>query len=62
MGAVKSIAHSYTYNEYLFFYINKNDTQKIEEILNLRPNLIKDPLTVHTKTTALNRAAYNGNA
>ena len=30
MGAVKSIAHSYTYNEYLYFYINKNDTGKIE--------------------------------
>ena len=61
MGLAKSIAHSYTYNEYLYFYINKNDTGKVEEILQLRPNLIRDPLTAHTKTTALNRTCYNGN-
>ena len=61
MGVVKSIAHSYTYNEYLYWYINKNDHAKVEEILALRPNLIHDPLTAHSKTTALNRASYNGN-
>lgn len=58
---MKSAAHSYTYNEYLYYYINKKDTAKVEEILNLKPNLIKDPLTLHSKTTALNRACYNGN-
>jgi hypothetical protein len=29
MGAVKSITHSYTSNEYLFWYIEKNDLPNI---------------------------------
>ena len=61
MGLAKSIAHSYTYNEYLYYYINKGDVNKVEEILKAKPSLIKDPLTAHSKTTALNRATQNGN-
>ena len=61
MGVAKSLAHSYTYNEYLYYYINKGDVSKIEEILQIRPSLIRDPLTPHSKTTALNRATQNGN-
>lgn len=61
MGGVKSLANMYTYNEYLYFYINKNDKTKVEEILKIRPNLIKDPLTLHSKVTALNQAAYTNN-
>lgn len=29
MGGVKSIAHMYTYNEYLYFYINKKDKKNV---------------------------------
>lgn len=54
------MAHMLTYNEYLYYYINKGDLKNIEDILKLRPNLISDPITPHTKTTALNRACYNG--
>ena len=29
MGVVKSAAHTWTYNEYLYYYINKKDTAKV---------------------------------
>lgn len=59
MGAVKSITHSYTSNEYLFWYIEKNDTNKIEQLLNDKPHIINENLSVNYKTTPLHRAASN---
>lgn len=61
MGALKSITHSYTANEYLFWYIEKNDVANIEKLLEKRPDLINNSLTVNFKTTPLHRAAVNGN-
>lgn len=29
MGAAKSVATMYTYNEYLYYYINKKDTNEV---------------------------------
>lgn len=29
MGAAKTIANMYTYNEYLYYYINANDIPKV---------------------------------
>lgn len=61
MGAAKTIANMYTYNEYLYYYINAKDTAKVEEILAKRPNLIKDPLTAVSQVTALNQVALKNN-
>lgn len=60
MGVVKSLTHSYTWNEYLFWYIEQKNIPKIEEVLIKKPNIIDDPLTVNYKTTPLHRAAVNG--
>jgi hypothetical protein len=60
MGAVKSITHSYAYNEYLFWYIEKKDIDNIEKVLQKRPDLLNASLTVNFKTTPLHRAAVNG--
>jgi hypothetical protein len=30
MGTAKSIAHLNSYNEHLFYYIDRNDSKKIE--------------------------------
>ena len=57
MGAVKSITHTYTTNEYLFWYIEKNDISKIEQLLNDQPQLINQNLSLNFKTTPLHRAA-----
>ena len=61
MGGAKSITHMYTYNEYLYYYINKKDVEKVEEVLQKKPSLIKDPLTPITKVTALIQASYTNN-
>lgn len=61
MGAAKTVANMYTYNEYLYYYINAKNTKMIEEILEKRPNLIKDPLTAISKVTALNQVATTNN-
>ena len=61
MGTVKSMAHLYSYNEYLHGYIQKGDVEKIEELLTKKPELIKDSLTRNSKVTALYKAAYLGN-
>lgn len=61
MGIVKSITHSYTYNEYLYWYIERNDVPHIEEILQKKPAIINERLTVSYVTTPLHRAAVNGN-
>lgn len=60
MGAVKSITNSYAANEYLFWYIEKKDVEKIIELLTQKPELINCDLTVNYKTTPLHRAALNG--
>lgn len=60
MGAVKSITHSYTWNEYLFWYIERKDIKNIEWVLDNKPDIIDKPLTVNYKTTPLHRAAVNG--
>ena len=60
-STVKSIAHLNSYNEYLYHYIDKNDPKKIDEILTKKPELLSSDLTRNSKTTALNRACYNGN-
>lgn len=61
MGGVQTLAHMYTYNEYLYYYINAKDTGKVEEILEKKPNLIKDPLTTKSKVTALVQVASTNN-
>ena len=61
MGAAKTMANMYTYNEYLYYYINAKDTNHVEEILAKRPNLIKDPLTAVSKVTALTQTATTNN-
>lgn len=60
MGVVKSIARTYTANEYLFWYIEKKDLPKIEQLLDKRPEIVDQPLTSSFKTTPLHRAAVNG--
>lgn len=61
MGAVKSLTHTYTSNEYLLWYIEKNDISKIEELLTSKPHLVNENLSVNYKTTPLHRAAVNNN-
>jgi hypothetical protein len=61
MGAVKTIVYMFSYNEYLYYYINRKDVAKIEEILEKKPNLINDPLTAVSKVTALNQASITNN-
>lgn len=61
MGAVKSLTHTYTSNEYLLWYIEKNDLPKIEELLTSKPQLVNENLSVNYKTTPLHRAAVNNN-
>jgi hypothetical protein len=60
-STLKSIAHLNSYNEYLYYYIDRNEVSKIEELLAKKPELLKADLTRNSKTTALNRACYNGN-
>ena len=60
MGVVKSITHSYSWNEYLYWYIERNDLPKIEWVLDNKPEIVDKPLTVNFKTTPLHRAAVNG--
>lgn len=61
MGSVTTLANMYTYNEYLYYYINARDIKQVEDILEKRPNLIKDPLTTKSKVTALNQVALTNN-
>lgn len=62
MGALKSVTHSYSYGEYLFWYIERNDLANVEKVLERRPDLLNSPaLTASFKTTPLHRAAVNGN-
>ena len=60
MGAVKSITHSYSQREYLFWHIEKKDEAKIREVLDKKPELVNCDLTSNLKTTPLHRAAVNG--
>ena len=57
MGGVKSLTNMYTYNEYLYYYINKKDVSKVEEVLAKKPSLISDPITPTSKVTALIQAS-----
>lgn len=61
MGALKSVTNAYSSNEYLFWYIEKNDIPKIESLLSEKPQLINQNLSINFKTTPLHRAASNGN-
>lgn len=61
MGAIKSITHSYTSNEYLFWYIEREEVDKMEQLLTQKPELVNQSLSVTFKTTPLHRAAVNGN-
>lgn len=61
MGGVKSLTNMYSYNEYLYYYINRGDLAKVEEVLAKKPSLIRDPITPTSKVTALMQAAYNNN-
>jgi ankyrin repeat protein len=62
MGALKSITHSYSYGEYLLWYIERNDLPNIEKVFEKRPDLINsNSFTANFKTTPLHRAAVNGN-
>ena len=61
MGAVKSITHSFTANEYLFWYIEQKKIPQIKEVLDQKPELINCNLTVNYKTTPLHRVAFLGN-
>jgi hypothetical protein len=60
MGAVKSITNSFAANEYLFWYIERQEVDKIIELLTQKPELINCDLTTNYKTTPLHRAALNG--
>jgi ankyrin repeat protein len=59
-GIYKSIAYSYSWNEYLFWYIEQKNIEKIEWVLENKPDIIDQPLTANYKTTPLHRAAVNG--
>lgn len=61
MGGVKSLTNMYSYNEYMYYYINKRDTQKVEELLTKKPSLIFDALTPTSKVTALIQTAFTNN-
>lgn len=61
MGPIKSIATTYSANEYLFWYIEQKNIEKITKTLDEQPELINCDLTVNYKTTPLHRAALNGN-
>ena len=61
MGGVKSLTHSYTKNGYLYYHINRGDTEQIEEILKADPELIDKPVTPNTKVTPLVLAAFINN-
>ena len=61
MGAVKSLTHNYTSNEYLLWYIEKNEVSNLEQLLTSKPHLVNENLSVNFKTTPLHRAATNGN-
>ena len=61
MGGAKSITHMYTYNEYLYYYINKRDIPHVEEVLQKKPELISDPITPTSKVTALIQTASTNN-
>lgn len=58
MGNSKSL---YSKQEYLYYYIEKNDLISIRKQLEATPELINDPLNKDSKQNALMRAAYNGN-
>jgi hypothetical protein len=51
MGVVKSIAQSYSWNEYLYWYIERNDIPKIEWVLDNKPDIVDKPLTANYRTT-----------
>jgi hypothetical protein len=59
-GVVKSIARSYSWNEYLFWHIERRELGKVEELLSKKPEIVDQPLTASYKTTPLHRAAVNG--
>lgn len=61
MGAIKSITNSYSSNEYLFWYIEREEVDKMEDLLALKPHLANENLSATFKTTPLHRAATNGN-
>lgn len=61
MGALNTITKSYTYGEYLYWYIERNDLSNVEKVLQARPDLLNASITANSKTTPLHRAAVNGN-
>jgi hypothetical protein len=58
MGNSKSL---YSKQEFLYYYIEKNDIVSINKLLEEQPAILNDPLTKDTKHNALMRAAFNGN-
>jgi hypothetical protein len=36
-GTVKSIAHLNSYNEHMYYYVDRNEVNKIEELLAKKP-------------------------
>lgn len=60
-STIKSIAHLNSYNEYLCYHIDRNEVNKIEELLAKKPELLNADLTRNSKVNALNRCCYNGN-
>lgn len=61
MGQAKSgLVKAYN-EEYLHYYIERNDLPNIELLLQKRPELIEATLTHKTRMTPLYRACYNGN-
>jgi len=61
MGAAKSnLAKAYN-EEYLHYYIERNDFTNIELLLQKKPELINATLTHKSKMTPLYKACYKGN-
>jgi hypothetical protein len=62
MGALKSVTHSYSSGEYLYWHIERNDLPNVEKVLEKRPDLLNcNHFTANAKSTPLHRAAVNGN-
>jgi ankyrin repeat protein len=58
MGNSKSL---YSKQEYLYYYIERNDLVNVNKLLEATPTLINDSLSKDNKHSALMRASYNGN-
>lgn len=61
MGTVRSMMNFYSKNEYLFWYIEKDAVQDVNNYLNKYPQLINEPMTKDSKVLPLCRAVWRGN-